>query len=181
VIHAALELVAEHGFHGAPMALVAERAGVAAGTIYRYFEGKDDLLRETYRSLETRMTARVMDGYPAGGAVRERYLHIVRAVADYMIGSPMEFRFLEQFHNSPYGVDHRREKLLGTGGRNPFVELLEGAREDQIVKDLPTPVLLALTFGPLIQICRDAILGFVRLDGPMLERSAEACWDAVRR
>ena len=29
VIQAAMELVAEHGFHGAPMALVAERAGVA--------------------------------------------------------------------------------------------------------------------------------------------------------
>src|SRR5690348_2500554 len=40
IIRATLELVAEHGFHGAPMALVAERSGVAAGTIYRYFESK---------------------------------------------------------------------------------------------------------------------------------------------
>ncbi|HQM90514.1 MAG TPA: helix-turn-helix domain-containing protein, partial [Syntrophales bacterium] len=44
ILRAALELIAEHGFHGAPMAMVAERAGVGAGTIYRYFEGKDALI-----------------------------------------------------------------------------------------------------------------------------------------
>ena len=48
IIRAAMELIAGHGFHGAPMALVAERAGVAAGTIYRYFESKDDLIRATH-------------------------------------------------------------------------------------------------------------------------------------
>ena len=32
VVRAALELIAELGFHGAPMAMIAERAGVGAGT-----------------------------------------------------------------------------------------------------------------------------------------------------
>ncbi|HLA27163.1 MAG TPA: helix-turn-helix domain-containing protein [Syntrophales bacterium] len=35
IIQAALELIAEQGFHGAPMALIADKAGVGAGTIYR--------------------------------------------------------------------------------------------------------------------------------------------------
>jgi len=41
IVQAALELIAENGFHGAPMAMIADRAGVGAGTIYRYFENKD--------------------------------------------------------------------------------------------------------------------------------------------
>jgi AcrR family transcriptional regulator len=52
IIRAALELIAEHGFHGAPMAMIAEKAGVAAGTIYRYFESKDILITELHRELE---------------------------------------------------------------------------------------------------------------------------------
>jgi len=48
IIRAALELIAEHGFHGAPMAMIAEKAGVAAGTIYRYFESKDVLITELH-------------------------------------------------------------------------------------------------------------------------------------
>jgi len=37
---AALELIAEHGFHGVPAASIADQAGVGVGTIYRYFENK---------------------------------------------------------------------------------------------------------------------------------------------
>ena len=52
IMQAALELIAEHGFHGAPMAMIADKAGVGAGTIYRYFESKDVLITELYRELE---------------------------------------------------------------------------------------------------------------------------------
>ncbi len=55
IIRAAIELIAQHGYHGAPMAMIAERAGVGAGTIYRYFENKDVLIAELYRELEERI------------------------------------------------------------------------------------------------------------------------------
>jgi AcrR family transcriptional regulator len=181
VIHAALELVAEHGFHGAPMALVAERAGVAAGTIYRYFESKDALIIETFRFLEDRLMAAILQGYPEGGPVRERFLHVARGVLLYLTDSPLEFRFLEQFHNSPYGADHRRDKMLGKGERSIILDLFDEGLREGIVKDLPVLVLFALAFGPLIQICRDAILGFITLDDRLVGDSVEACWDAVKR
>lgn len=180
VIHSALDLVAEHGFHGAPMAAVAERAGVAAGTIYRYFESKDDLIRAVFRFLEEEMHAVVLEGYPEGGSVRERFLHTARAVIGYLVAFPREFRFLEQFQNSPYGVDRRREKMLGTGDNNLILNLFEEGRRQGIVKDLPVPILFSLAFGPVIQICRDAALGFITLDDGLVSSVVEACWDAVR-
>src|SRR3954452_5661072 len=100
VIRSTLELVAEHGFHGAPMAVVAERAGVAAGTIYRYFASKDDLINEVYHYLEERFFSTMMENYPEEDPVRERFLHIGKVLVGYCVGSPLEFRFLEQFHNS---------------------------------------------------------------------------------
>ena len=181
VIHAALDLVAEHGFHGAPMAAVAERADVAAGTIYRYFESKDALILETFRFLEDMLYEVVMERYPEGATVRERYLHVAGTLMRYLIESPREFRFIEQFQNSPYGAHRRREKMLGKGDRNLVLDLFEEGKREGIVKDLPIPVLLALAFGPLMQICRDAALGFVTLDNRLLADSVEACWDAVRR
>lgn len=181
VIQAALELVAEHGFHGTPMAMVAERAGVAAGTIYRYFENKDDLIEEIYRELEKRLTAAVREHYPEGKSVRERFIHIGKVVVAYCIASPMAFRFLEQFHNSPYGVEHRREKMFGRQENDICTGLFEEGLEQQIIKDLPLPILLALTFGPIADICRDHILQFITLDDRLITRTVEACWDAVKR
>jgi len=181
VMQAALEMVGEHGFHGSPMAQIAERAGVAAGTIYRFFDSKDTLIKEIKASLDGQILAAVSEGYPDGKAVRERFLHIERRVIGYFIASPLQFRFMEQYHNSPYGLDARREKLFGKKKRNLIGDLLEEALSNRIVKDLPLPILYALAFGPVIEVCRDHILEFVTLDDRLIERTVEACWDAIRR
>ena len=44
IIEAAIEVFAERGFLLAPVSEIARRAGVADGTIYRYFKNKEDLL-----------------------------------------------------------------------------------------------------------------------------------------
>ena len=46
---AARELIAEGGYVAAQVAPVAERAGVAVGTVYRYFPSKSDLFAEVFR------------------------------------------------------------------------------------------------------------------------------------
>ena len=37
IVQAALKLIAVHGFHGAPMSMIADMAGVGTGTIYSLF------------------------------------------------------------------------------------------------------------------------------------------------
>lgn len=181
IVRAALELIAEHGFHGAPMAMIADKSGVAAGTIYRYFENKDVLIREIYACLEGEVWLAIKEQYPEGGTVRERYLHICKRLISYFLTSPLEFRFIEQFHNSPYGVDCRREKVFGKKDKDLVTQLFEEGQQQQIIKDLPLPVLFALTFGPLVDVCRDHILQFMELDEPLTMKIVSASWDAVSR
>jgi AcrR family transcriptional regulator len=53
ILDAAEELIAARGLHGAPLAQIAKRAGVAVGTLYNYFTDRDALIRalfETRRS-----------------------------------------------------------------------------------------------------------------------------------
>jgi AcrR family transcriptional regulator len=47
---AALEVFAEHGFAGASIDAIAERAGMASGTIYRYYNSKEEILRAVVKS-----------------------------------------------------------------------------------------------------------------------------------
>src|SRR5437762_12771341 len=44
ILEAAVEVIAEHGFFNARVADIAQRAGVADGTIYLYFKSKDQIL-----------------------------------------------------------------------------------------------------------------------------------------
>ena len=182
IVRAALELIAEHGFHGAPMAMIADKAGVGAGTIYRYFENKDVLITELYRELEERIYVTVMTGYSPDKPIRERFLYLGAAVLGYCVANPLDFRYLEQFHNSPYGMVYRRDRMLGKReDRDMYRELFEEGVAQQVVKDFPLAVLFALTFGPLMAVARDHTLGFIVLDDDLIIRTIEACWDGVKR
>ena len=44
ILDAAIEVIAEHGFFHSRVSEIADRAGVADGTIYLYFKNKDELL-----------------------------------------------------------------------------------------------------------------------------------------
>jgi len=181
VVRAALELIAQHGFHGAPMAMIAARAGVGSGTIYRYFENKDVLITELFRELEERIFTSLLAGYDAAGPVRERFLHLGTALLRFFVDNPLDFRYLEQFHNSPYGVAHRRDKLVGTGRNDVYSALFADGIAQQVMKDLPRPALFALAFGPLLSVARDHICGFLALDDELIRRCVEACWDGINR
>jgi AcrR family transcriptional regulator len=182
IVRAALELIAENGFHGAPMAMIAEKAGVGAGTIYRYFENKEVLINELYQELEQRLFADLMQGYCQDKPIRERFIHLGTAILRYCISNPLDFRYLEQFHNSPYGVVHRRDKIFGEADeQDVYRELFEKGVAQQVIKELPLVVLFALAFGPLITVARDHILGFVVLDEALIRQTIAACWDGLKR
>lgn len=50
LVRAALELFTTRGYHETTTPLIAARAGVAEGTIYRHFPSKEDLLNEIFRA-----------------------------------------------------------------------------------------------------------------------------------
>ena len=58
IMQAALELFVERGFYGTAVPEIADRAGVGAGTIYRYFESKEALVNALYREQKMRVRAR---------------------------------------------------------------------------------------------------------------------------
>lgn len=181
-MRAALELIAEQGFHGAPMAMVAERAGVGAGTIYRYFESKDALIAEIFSELEKTVVESLMRGYSVDRPLRDRFIHLSTMIIRYFIANPIQFRFIEQYMNSPYGVSLRRERLLGKARDiDLFRHLLQEGIDRRALKDLPLTLHFALAFGPILSLLRDHILGFLELDDVLIQKAAEACWDAVRR
>jgi AcrR family transcriptional regulator len=184
VMQAALELIAERGFHGAPMAEIAEKAGVAAGTIYCYFESKDVLITELFQELEDKINATLRKGYPLERPHRERFLYLVRELLRYLTAHPLHFRYMEQYFNSPYGTSMRRDRLLGKSGNHDqyiLIEIFEEGISQRILKDLPIVVLFSLAVGPLISLMRDHILGFIVLDEPLIKQATEACWDAINR
>jgi AcrR family transcriptional regulator len=69
LLSAARELIEEGGYGSASVAAIAERAGVASGTVYRHFRSKAELFLEVFRAVcrgeERAMRAAADDAGPA--------------------------------------------------------------------------------------------------------------------
>ncbi len=181
ILRAAMELIAAKGFHGAPMSEIADKAGVAAGTIYRYFENKDVLITQLHRELEEEISAVLLKDYPIERPLRERFSYLIRGLLRYFIAHPLHFRYMEQYLNSPYGISLHRDRLFGKSGKQEIImDIFESGLEQQVIKALPKAVLFSLAFGPLLSLLRDHVLGFVVLEASLIDQIAEACWDSIK-
>ena len=88
IVQATAELVAESGYAGASIARVAERAGVAQGTVYNHFSGKADLLAEIFRVVVGREVEAVRTATARGGSATERVTAVVETFAGRALKNP---------------------------------------------------------------------------------------------
>ena len=180
ILEAALDLFAENGFHGSPTALIARRAEVGVGTIYRYFKDKDELVRELFAELHDRANVRVYADFQKEEPVKERFIRLFSQILRFFLESPREFRFFEQYYYSPYSAE---DPLCNEGpeGKETAKRLLALARDQQILKDAPLPVLEAIAFGPLIALAKEHTSRKLVVDEAMIRLTVEACWDGLKR
>jgi TetR/AcrR family fatty acid metabolism transcriptional regulator len=78
ILRAAIETFAARGFFNAQVADVARSAGVAAGTVYLYFRGKDDLLISIFERTMTDAIAAGRESVAAKRGAVERLREIAR-------------------------------------------------------------------------------------------------------
>ncbi len=179
IMQAAMELIAEQGFHGTPTSQIAKKAGTGVGTIYRYFKDKDELIEAIHEKVHGIFLNTFAENYDPQLPVRKNYLRIFSALTRLFIANPCETRFMEQYYNSPYGIAKKRSEEYQC--EKPLFGFFEQGKQQQVIKDLPMEVLMSLSFGPIIFVTRDHLNGFVHLNDALVSAIVEASWDAVKR
>lgn len=185
ILEATLELIAEQGFHNTPISQIAKKARVGVGSIYRYFQDKDELIHALFEYVIEKENGEVLKEYNAKAPLRERYIHICSSIIQFAVHHPKESNFLEQYFHSPYGLSRRREDVLKQNHHKikkpPLAILFEMAKAQQVIKDLPPFILGALTFGPIFELIRDINTGLAPYNAELIHCAVEACWDAIKR
>ena len=180
ILDAALRTFAERGYHGTTVPEVAQAARVGTGTLYRYFDTKEQLVNEVYRDAKQRLRAALLEGAPELepyrlDAARRWFAELWRRLGAFAQAEPEAFRFLEMQDHAPYlDDDSRRLELavlapLWLAGQR-LHDRLGGPRVD---------VLIALVWGAFVGLVKASRLGYVRLDARQLESAGEAAWNMI--
>src|ERR687895_2991215 len=90
IVSAALDQVAAGGYASAGVQAVAARAGVAVGTVYRYFPSKGELFAEVFRRASQRELDVVVDvSRPDGRTAAERVAAAVETFCRRAMAGPV--------------------------------------------------------------------------------------------
>jgi TetR/AcrR family fatty acid metabolism transcriptional regulator len=175
ILTAAVRVFARKGYFAARVSDVAKRAGVADGTIYLYFRGKEDILVSLFdermaRHLESlRAEVAAVRGTPARlRTIAEHHLRALGADRDLAVVFQVELRqstkFMERFTAS-WLADYLA--LIGD-----VIE--QGRREGALRSDLPRKLVTKAFFGALDELVTSWIIGgkgydLVQLAGPVVD------------
>lgn len=177
ILDAALELIAERGFHNTPVSLIASVSGVSAGIIYHYFDSKDELIQELYKEVKLDMMRNITDGYSTDLPYRDRFDRFWHNSIRHVISHPDQAKFLEQFENSSFLEPNLPDAVMAEVER--IVEFYTDGVAAGELKDLPVPVLLGLSTGVAASLLKQHLAGTLVLDDDLSTVAAEACWDAI--
>jgi AcrR family transcriptional regulator len=178
ILAAALELFVERGFYGTAVPEIAEKAGVGAGTIYRYFENKEALVNALYRHEKQGFASRVLGEFPKTTIARELFRTMWNKMAAFAVENPKPFVFLELHHHAPYldaeslALEQRMLEL--------FTNVVVAAQARGELKAGPPRLLMSIVMGAFVGVIRSC----VEIDAPLGDTDwtlAEQCvWEAIR-
>ena len=177
ILQAMLELVAERGFHDAPMSLVAKRAGTSAGIIYHYFPSKDELIRALYLHVKGKMGKFLAEGQIAGMPADQAFRRVWMNAYRFYRTHQQEMKFLDQYENSPYCGGSSEVEALVRQDQNfaLLVNLFRPKSAGGLLKDLPLEALWELSVGVAARLAKRA----KPLKTNILEEIAASSWNAV--
>jgi len=178
IFDATIRLITENGFDSTPMSLIAKTSGVAAGTIYLYFKNKEDLINQLYLELKERLTAAVVKDYNSNLPIRIAVELLWNNYMNYFLDNPVEYRFFEQFSNSPLINKYTKE----TGCRifSPITDVLRRGKAEKVIKDIPTEIIFSQVFQTVKYLVMQHIHGNFELNEENKRLAFQASWDAIK-
>lgn len=178
ILEAALELFAERTFDGTPVPRIAERAGVAAGTIYRYFDGKEALVNALYRRCKGELRDVLAEAIAVGRTHEERFRLMWRGQWQFAADHPHALGFLEtQNHESYLDAESRGLAAEIDAAATAYVR---AAQADGAMRAGAPEMLIAIVFGGFVGMVKQARPDGLAFDDEKVRASADVMWSALR-
>lgn len=179
IMEAALILFAERGYDGTTVPMIAEKAKVGAGTIYRYFENKESLVNslfQTYIGKFSDMLKTSLD--EQSNDFRKQFHLLFQQMVQFAEQNEHALQFIDS-HSTGHYLDEQSVQM--------FEEFLEFLRvfaskgtEQGLLCSLQPKAMIAIVFGAFAQLYKMIRLGVIEESPELLHQVEECCWNAIR-
>lgn len=177
IFEAAVALTGQQGLDRLTMSAIAKRAKIASGTLYIYFNGKDQLLNELYRHLMLKGTLSLLPSI-SHLPLKQQLYTIWSNVLKFRISNSSQVAFMHQFRYSSFISEESRK--MDEQFVNHVVALLNAGKQELIVKDMDNDILFPLLYGYVNNLARHFTSKKKELTEKIIVQTFGICWDAIK-
>jgi len=174
IFESTLELIKDNGFHGTPMSLVAKKANVAAGTIYHYFESKDELICELYTYNKNLIIEIIASALAAQISYEEKFYKIWCDLYCFYVQNTNVLVFFEQYLNSPYSANKCPGYFQGE-----LRDFLQQGINSGRIKNIKPEILIVFFLGSITSAAKLNMFGNIPLNEKDLKEIGEVLWKGI--
>ncbi len=172
-----LTLVRDHGFHGTTMSLLIKNSGVAAGTIYHYFDSKDSLIIELHAYIRTIMAAALLESDDESKSFKERFITFWNRQWLFYTQNPDALYFIEQFVNSPYYL--RCPYYQNDHCQNIITRFVKDGIEAAILKQMNFKIMGIMVHSSVLTAAKIKLKDQLPMGPEEVNQLVEMVWDGI--
>lgn len=184
IFQSVLSLIDDKGFHGTPMSQIAKVSEVSIGTIYHYFESKDDLILELFTYLKNKVSLYISGSVFNNPITKENYekkfLTFWNHFIDFYQENPSIFSFLEQFYTSPYYEMYKQKHCTSNYSEDAINRFLNIGLELKIIREMSPHILYTFCLGSIIFLIRNIIYGQKEYTKEQITQLIQTTWNGVK-
>jgi AcrR family transcriptional regulator len=177
LLRAALELYTTVGFRATTTPAIAARAGVAEGTIYRHFSGKEHLLNEVFRGAQRWGTTIVRETTEAAQDTPGRLQQVARRLLDTAARDAPLTRMLLRRRDEQHLDEKSREAEREF--RDALQHLVAAGKTDGRVRSGPAELWTDVWLALLAFVAERVGAREWAPDAPPVGMALDAAWDAI--
>ncbi len=180
LLRAALDLYTTVGFRATTTPAIAARAGVAEGTIYRHFSGKEHLLNEVFRGAQQwgmALLNQTEGERPLPPA--ERLQQFAQRLFDAAAGDPSQTRMLLRGRDEQHLDEHSRESARAFHGA--LRQVFEAGGGHSPIRPGPADLWAELWLALMAFAAERISAREWARDSPQTALTLEAAWDAIAK
>ncbi|MDX1692987.1 MAG: TetR/AcrR family transcriptional regulator [Ketobacteraceae bacterium] len=163
IIAAAIKLFEENGFWNTSTANISREAGIATGTLFRYFSTKDELINELFLELEREIAITIYGNTPEDTDVRTRLKLIWDSYIRWNLENPGKHAIIAQLEVASR-ISHSVKRQVVDLNQFTVKTFKEGIKQGEIA-DYPVSFLAAFLSSSSNSVIRQLLSHPGRLPG----------------
>jgi AcrR family transcriptional regulator len=179
IILAAIEQFNIHGIQGASIAMIAQAAHIAKGTLYYYFQAKEDLIEGAFKYVQKNAKEMALSKIDFDQSAERIVKQLVRDSLIWPLQYPEQLRYMDSYlHLYFYEKEAYHLFPLGVFDEEHLTDRLRSA----LKPGLPLDMLNTMVGAMLTNLCKYVIINpEYGEDQTFIDTVAQSVWDMVSR